>query len=45
VVKGVAANNPALEKLGKFKADPMPVAQFAAQQRRAQQLVDKVGWK
>ena len=45
VVKDVAANNPALEKLGKFKADPMPVAQFAAQQRRAQQLVDKVGWK
>lgn len=45
VVKGVAANNPALEKLGKFKADPMPVAQFAAQQRSAQQLVDKVGWR
>ena len=45
VVKGVAANNPALEKLGGFKADPMPVAKFAAQQRRAQQLVDKTGWK
>ena len=45
VVRGVAANNPALEKLGGFKADPMPVAKFAAQQRAAQQLVDKTGWK
>ena len=45
VVKGVAANNPALETLGGFKADPMPVAKFAAQQRAAQQLVDKTGWK
>lgn len=45
VVKGVAANNPALEQLGRFKADPMPVAKFAAQQRMAQQLVDKTGWK
>jgi iron(III) transport system substrate-binding protein len=45
VVKGVVTNNPALDKLGAFKADPMPVEKFAAQQRLAQQLVDKTGWK
>ena len=45
VVKGVSIQNPELESLGKFKADPMPVAQFAAQQRAAQRITDSVGWR
>lgn len=45
VVPGVVYKNPALESLGKFKADPMPVAKYAEQQRTAQQLVDKINWK
>ncbi len=45
VVPGVVYKNPALESLGRFKADPMPVARYAEQQRAAQQLVDKINWK
>jgi len=43
--QGVRINNPELESLGKFKADPMPVAQIAAQVRAAQELVDQIGWR
>lgn len=43
--QGVTINNPELESLGRFKADPMPVAQFAGQVRAAQELVDQVGWR
>lgn len=42
---GVKINNPELESLGRFKADPMPVAQYAAKVRAAQELVDQVGWR
>lgn len=42
---GVKTNNPELESLGTFKADPMPVAQYASKVRAAQELVDQVGWR
>jgi iron(III) transport system substrate-binding protein len=42
---GVKTNNPELESLGTFKADPLPVAQYASKVRAAQELVDQVGWR
>ncbi|MEY4014034.1 MAG: hypothetical protein RLZZ290_898 [Pseudomonadota bacterium] len=42
---GVKVNNPELESLGAFKADPMPVSQYASKVRAAQELVDQVGWR
>jgi iron(III) transport system substrate-binding protein len=45
VVKGVALDNPALAALGKFKADPLNVAQLGRTTPAAQRIVDRVGWK
>lgn len=42
---GVKTNNPALDSLGPFKADPLPVARYASQVRTAQELVDQIGWR
>ncbi|MGA1301674.1 MAG: extracellular solute-binding protein [Burkholderiaceae bacterium] len=45
IVANVPYDNPALTRLGPFKADPMPVEKYASQSRLAQQLVDKTGWR
>jgi len=44
-VKSAVAKNPALESLGTFKADPLPVATLGRNTPAAQKLVDRAGWK
>jgi len=44
-VKGAVAKNPALESLGAFKADPLPVATLGKNTPAAQKLLDRAGWK
>ena len=44
-VKGVEVANPALEKMGKFKADPLPIATFGKNIAAAQRVADKAGWR
>jgi iron(III) transport system substrate-binding protein len=45
VVDSVKLENPALAKLGKFKADPLPVNSLAMYQVKAQMIFDRVGFK
>jgi len=44
-VKSAVAKNPALESLGTFKADPLPVATLGKNTSAAQKLVDRAGWR
>ena len=45
VVDSVKVNNPALEALGRFKADPLPIAKLAMYQIKAQMIFDRAGFK
>ena len=45
VVKAVAVKNPALEALGPFKTDPLPIAILGRNTPEAQKIVDRAGWK
>ena len=45
VVKSVAVKNPALEALGPFKPDPLPIATLGRNTAEAQKIVDRAGWK
>lgn len=42
---GVAVKNSALEAMGKFKADNLPVATLAKNAAAAQRIYDRAGWK
>lgn len=44
-VKSVNVKNPALETMGTFKADALPIAAFGKNTAAAQKIVDRVGWK
>jgi iron(III) transport system substrate-binding protein len=44
-VPGVKLANPALDALGKFKAELIPIAVVGANSARVQQLLDRVGYK
>lgn len=44
-VDGIKIANPALESLGKFKADKLPVKNLAMYQAKAQIIFDRVGFK
>ncbi len=44
-VPGVKVSNPALESLGKFKTETIPVAVVGMNQARVQQILDRVGYK
>ncbi len=44
-VAGAAVRNPALEAMGKFKADSLPVATLAKNAVAAQRIYDRAGWK
>src|SRR5574343_1974483 len=44
-VDSVKVANPALESLGKFKADKLPVKNLAMYQSKAQIIFDRVGFK
>ncbi len=45
VVASAAVANPALDALGKFKIDPLPIATLGKNTAEAQRLVDRAGWK
>jgi iron(III) transport system substrate-binding protein len=45
VVKGVPVKNPALEALGSFTADALPMGQLASQTAAAQRVFDRAGWR
>ena len=45
VVNGVTIKNPALEAMGKFKADALPVATLAKNSVAAQKVFDRAGWQ
>jgi iron(III) transport system substrate-binding protein len=45
VVKSVAVKNPALEKLGPFKADELPLEKWAPNTPAAQKIFDRAGWR
>lgn len=39
------ALNPALETMGTFKADALPIATLGKQTATAQKIVDRAGWR
>ncbi|MBC7861192.1 MAG: extracellular solute-binding protein [Burkholderiaceae bacterium] len=45
VVANVKTNNPALNALGKFKADSIGVGRLAEQQAAVQKIYDRAGWQ
>lgn len=45
VVSSVKVSNPALDTLGKFKADKLPVKNLAMHQTKAQMIFDRSGYK
>lgn len=45
VVATAPARNPALEALGKFKADTLPIAELAKNAALAQKIYDRAGWR
>jgi iron(III) transport system substrate-binding protein len=45
VVAAVKVTNPALETLGKFKADPLPVGSLAMYRAKAQVIFDRAGYR
>jgi iron(III) transport system substrate-binding protein len=44
-VASVKPANPALESLGSFKADPLPIAVLAKNAAAAQKVYDRAGWR
>ncbi len=44
-VRGVKLTNPALDAMGDFKQEAVPVAAIGANQARIQQMLDRVGYK
>ena len=44
-VQSVTVKNSALDRLGRFKADEMPVERIGRAQLAAQKIVDRVGWR
>ena len=45
VVKSIVVKNPALEAMGTFKADSLPIATLGRNTPAAQKLVDRAGWR
>jgi iron(III) transport system substrate-binding protein len=45
VVKSAKNNNPALDALGSFKPDALPIGQLAANTALAQRVFDRAGWR
>ena len=45
VVASVVTNNPALEAMGKFKADTLPISALAKNIAAAQKLLDRAGYR
>ncbi|NLF54089.1 MAG: Fe(3+) ABC transporter substrate-binding protein, partial [Thauera phenolivorans] len=45
VVSSVKVANPALEKLGEFKADTLPIGKLADSVAEAQRIFDRAGYR
>lgn len=45
VVAGAVSKNPALDSLGRFKADTLPIASVGRAQVTAAKIIDRVGWR
>jgi len=45
VVRSARTGNAALDALGPFKADPLPIAELGRHTTEAQRIVDRAGWK
>ncbi len=45
VVASAAVANPALDALGKFRIDPLPIATLGRNTAEAQRIADRAGWK
>jgi iron(III) transport system substrate-binding protein len=45
VVKSASVKNPALDKLGAFKADETPLSKWAPNTAAAQKVFDRAGWR
>lgn len=45
VVKSAVFKNPALEQMGSFKADPLPIAALLKNAAAAQRMMDRAGYK
>jgi iron(III) transport system substrate-binding protein len=45
VVKSAQVKNPALDALGPFKADTLPIGQLATNTVQAQKVFDRAGWR
>ncbi len=45
VVAGVPVANPALDAMGNFRIDPLPIAALGKNTAEAQKMADRVGWK
>lgn len=45
VVSGLELSNPALEKLGKFKSETIPISVVGMNQVKVQQMLDRVGYR
>jgi iron(III) transport system substrate-binding protein len=45
IVTSVTVRNPALDALGSFKADSLPIATLGRNTAEAQRIVDRAGWK
>ncbi len=45
VARGLKLGNPALEALGDFKQESVPIAAIGANQAKVQQMLDRVGYK
>jgi iron(III) transport system substrate-binding protein len=44
-VQGVKVRNPALETMGTFKPDPLPIATLGKNTATAQKIADRAGWR
>jgi len=45
VVASVTVANPALDAMGKFKIDPLPIASYGKYTAEAQKIADRSGWQ
>ena len=44
-VAGLKISNPALDKIGKFKTESVPISVIGMNQIKVQQMLDRVGYK
>ena len=45
VVASAKVNNPALDAMGEFKIDPLPIASYGKYTAEAQKIADRTGWR